>query len=132
MGRRGIAFDSDALDTQVHQHPQLFFNLFYGTVSTVRNALRVEHLDLQDIDKWMVIPDMDYHITCRYNVIFVSLSKRLNIIFFSLFLVLPMYRSRHKIIVVDFVNNHHWIQVKLKLNYPLAPVTDGWKQYCTE
>lgn len=32
------------LDTQVHQHPKLFSNLFYDTISTVRNMLRVKHL----------------------------------------------------------------------------------------
>lgn len=38
------------LDTQVHQQPQLFSNLFYDTVFTFRNVLQVEHLDVQDID----------------------------------------------------------------------------------
>lgn len=32
------------LDTQVHQHPKLFTNLFYDTVYEVINALKVEHL----------------------------------------------------------------------------------------
>lgn len=68
------------LDTQVHQHPKLFTNLFYDTVFDVRNALKVEYLGVQGREKWTTIPDMGYPIACRYNVVFVSLSKRLNII----------------------------------------------------
>lgn len=94
--------------------------------------LRVEHLGVQDIDKWMVVPDMSYHIACRYNVIFVSLSKGLNITFSPLALAPPMYMRRHKIIVVGFLNNNHWIHVKLKFDCPLPLVTDRWKHNCTE
>ncbi|KAI5445618.1 hypothetical protein KIW84_013729 [Lathyrus oleraceus] len=98
------------LDTQVHQHPQLFSNLFYDTVSIVKNVLRVEHLGMQGIDKWTRIPDMGYPIACRYIVVFVSLSKRLNITFSPFTLASPMYTSMHKIIDVGFVNNNHWDQ----------------------
>lgn len=58
----------------------------------------------------VTIPDMCYANACRYSVIFVSLSKRLNVIFSPLTLVPPIYTSRHKIIVVDFVNNNYWIK----------------------
>ncbi|XP_050920331.1 uncharacterized protein LOC127137968 [Lathyrus oleraceus] len=61
-------------------------------------------------EKWMTIPDMGYPIACRCNVVFVSLSKRLTIIFFPLTLAPPMYTSRHKIIDVGFANDDRWIQ----------------------
>lgn len=81
----------------------------------------------------MTIPDMGYPIAaCRYNVIFISLPKRLNITFFPFSLAPLMYTSKHKIIIVGFVNNNHWVQVKLKHDCPLPPVTDRWTQYCTE
>ncbi|CAL5186690.1 unnamed protein product [Lathyrus oleraceus] len=80
----------------------------------------------------MTISDMGYPIACMYNVIFISLSKRLNITFFPLSLASPMYASRHKIIVVSFVNDNHWVQVKLKPDSPLPPVTYRWRQNCTE
>lgn len=120
------------LNTQVHQHPKLFSSLFYDTVSEVRNALRVEHLGAHGREKWMIIPDMGYPIACRYSVVFVSLSNRLNITFFPLISTLPMYTSRHKIIDVGFVNNNHWVQVKLKSDSPLPPITDHWRQNCTK
>ncbi|KAI5405462.1 hypothetical protein KIW84_052303 [Lathyrus oleraceus] len=39
------------LDTQVHQHPQLFSNLLYDMVFIVRNVLQVDHFGVQGIDK---------------------------------------------------------------------------------
>ncbi|XP_050914644.1 uncharacterized protein LOC127129523 [Lathyrus oleraceus] len=89
-------------------------------------------LDTQGREKWMKISDMGYFIACRYNVVFVSLSKRLNITVFPLTLTSPMYTSRHKIIDVGFVNDNHWVQVKLKPDSPLLPVTDLWRHTCTE
>lgn len=80
----------------------------------------------------MTIRDMGYPIAFRYNVLFVSLSKRLDIIFPPFTLASPMYMSMHKIIDVDFVNDNHWVRVKLKPDSPLPPVTDRWRQNCTE
>lgn len=73
---------------------------------------------------------MGYPITSRYNVVFVSLSKRLNITFFPLALASPMYTSSHKIIVVGFVNNNNWVRVKLKPYCPLSLVSERWRQNC--
>lgn len=50
---------------------------------------------------------MGYPIVCRYNFVFVSLSKRLNITFFPLALAPPMHTSMYKTIFVGFVNNNH-------------------------
>ncbi|CAL5209821.1 unnamed protein product [Lathyrus oleraceus] len=71
-------------------------------------------------------------ISCSYNIVFVSLSRRLNITFFSLTLTPPMYTSMHKIIVVGFISKNHWVQVKLKPDCPLSSVTDRWRQNYTE
>lgn len=60
------------------------------------------------------------------------LSNILNITFFPLTSVSPLYTSRHKIIDVDFVNNNHWVHVKLKPDSPLPPITNRWRQNCTE
>lgn len=80
----------------------------------------------------MTILDMGYPIACRYIVLFVSMSKRLNITFSSLTLAPPMYTRKHKVIVVGVVNNNHWAQVKLKPDSPLPPITDYWRQNYTE
>ncbi|XP_050902765.1 uncharacterized protein LOC127115212 [Lathyrus oleraceus] len=89
-----------------------------------RNVLRVEHFGVQDIDKWMTIPDIGYLISCRYNIVFVSLSKRFNITFFPLTLAPPMYTSKHKIIDIGFVNNNHWVQIQCHLNLWIPSLED--------
>lgn len=80
----------------------------------------------------MMIPYMGYLIACRYTVVFVSLSKRHDITFFPLTLAPHMSTSKHKVTIVGFVNNNHWVQVKLKPDYPLPPTTERWRQNCTE
>ncbi|XP_058726381.1 uncharacterized protein LOC131597721 [Vicia villosa] len=119
------------LDTQVHQHSDLFSKLFYDNVSIVKNVLRVEHLGVQDREKWTTIPDMGYPIGYKYIVVFVSLPMTFNITF-PLILAPPMYTSMHTIIVIGFINGNHWVQVKLKPDFPLSPVTDQWRHNCTD
>lgn len=55
-----------------------------------------------------------------------------SITFFPLSLTPPMYASRHKINVIGFVINNHWVQVKLKLDYPSPPIIDRLRQNSTE
>lgn len=43
-----------------------------------------------------------------------------------------MYKNRQKIIVVGFVKNNHWVQVKLKPDCPFPPVIDRWRENCTK
>ncbi|XP_058755819.1 uncharacterized protein LOC131629037 [Vicia villosa] len=70
--------------------------------------------------------------TNRYSVVFVSLSMKLNNTFFPLLIAPPMYTSRHTIIAIVFVNNNHWVQIKLKPDCPLPPVTPRWRQNCSD
>ena len=76
----------------------------------------------------MSIPDMGYPIASRYSVVFVSISIRLNITFFPLLIAPPPYTSRHKIIVVGFVNRNYWVQIKLKPDCPLPLVNKRWSE----
>lgn len=105
----------------------MYSNVFYDTLSEVRSSLRVASLGVQGREKWMMIFDMDYHITSRYNIIYVSLSRNLNITFFPLVISSCINASRHTIIAVNFVNNNHWVQVKLKPNSRLPSVIDRWR-----
>lgn len=80
-----------------------------------------------------MIPSMCYPIASRYNIILVLLFRNFNIIFFPLVIAPCIASSRHKIIIiVCFVDNNYWVQVKLKLNFPLPPVIDRWRQNCNE
>src|SRR4051812_33174103 len=80
----------------------------------------------------MTILNMGYPIASKYNIILVSLSRDLNITFFLLVVSLSITTNKYKLIVVRFVNNGHWVQVKLKPDCPLPPVTDRWRQNCNE
>ena len=113
------------MDTHIHQHETLFSKVFYDTVSYVRNSLIVKHLGPQGREKWMSIPDMGYPIACRYGVVFVSLSMRINTTFFPLHIPPPLYTSRHTIVAVSFVNDNHWVLLKLKPGCPLSPVIES-------
>ncbi|XP_058775618.1 uncharacterized protein LOC131649894 [Vicia villosa] len=116
------------LHTQIQKHADLFSKLFYDTVFDVSNSLLVKHLGLQGKEKWMTIPDMGYPIASKYSVVvFVSLSMLMNIIFFPFLITPPSYTSRHTIIAVGFVNRNHWIQIKLRPDCPLPPITDRWR-----
>ncbi|XP_058780962.1 uncharacterized protein LOC131655076 [Vicia villosa] len=119
------------LYTQIQQHAYLFFKLFYDTVSDVSNSLLVKHLGFQGKEKWMTIPDVGYLVASKYSVVFVSLSMLMNVTFFLLLIAPPPYTSRHTIIVVGFVNDNHWVQIKLRLDCPLPPVTGRWRNNCS-
>ncbi|XP_058733588.1 uncharacterized protein LOC131605222 [Vicia villosa] len=67
-----------------------------------------------------------------YSVVFVSLSMSLNNTFLSLILAPPMYTSRHTIIAIGFMNNNHWVQIKLKPDCPLPRVILRWRQNCSD
>ncbi|XP_050875849.1 uncharacterized protein LOC127079505 [Lathyrus oleraceus] len=120
------------LDIEVYQHHQLYFNLFYETVPEVRSAFLVDGFGVHGREKWMMIPDMGYLIASIYNVIPLSLSTNLDITFFPLVIVPCISSSSHKMIALGFVNNNHWVQVKLKPNCPLPPVTERCRQNCSE
>ncbi|XP_058733977.1 uncharacterized protein LOC131605661 [Vicia villosa] len=106
-------------------------NYGYRSVSDVSSSLVVTHLGDQDMEKWMSIPDMGYSIASRYSVVFVSLSMAMNTTFFPLLIAPPSYTSRHAIIAVGFVNRNHWVQIKLRPDCPLPPVTAHWRKNCS-
>lgn len=81
--------------------------MLYDIISEVRSSLIISDLSVQERDKWMVIPNTNYHIASRYNVIIFILSRNLNIIFFPLVLSPSRSASKHKLIIVDFFNNSH-------------------------
>ncbi|XP_058742955.1 uncharacterized protein LOC131615809 [Vicia villosa] len=133
MGEESWPLVREQLDVEVSQQQQLYSKVFHDTISSVRSSLKVDSLGPQNSDKWMMIPEIGYCIASRYNVIFVSLSKNLN----ANFTFFPLLRSpcktvsSHEIFAIGFVNNNHWVQVKLKPNCPLPPITDEWRQNCS-
>lgn len=50
------------LDDEVYEHRQLYSKLLYDTIQEVRSTLQVANLGVQGREKWMMIPNMGYHI----------------------------------------------------------------------
>ncbi|XP_073221464.1 uncharacterized protein [Cicer arietinum] len=86
----------------------------------------------QGKDKWMYIPDLSYVIATLYNIILVSLSHNLNMTFFPLNKAPSKESSHHSLLAIGFVNENHWVQIKLKFNCPLPPTSQKWKDFCSE
>lgn len=122
MGEESLSLIQTQLDT----------NLFHDTIPEVRSALHTDDFSVQGWDKWMTIPDIGYPITYRYSVILISFSMNLNITFFPLVIAPCITSTRHKIIAVVFINNNHWVKVKLKLICPWPSVIDWWRWNCSE
>lgn len=106
--------------------------MFYDMVSEFKSVLWIASLSVHSRKKWMMIPNKSYHIASRYSVTSVSFFMNLNIAFFSLVIALCIASSKHKIITNGFIDNIHWIQVKLKHNCPLPSVIDRWRQNYNE
>ncbi|XP_058741132.1 uncharacterized protein LOC131613482 [Vicia villosa] len=86
---------------------------------------------LKSSNTQICFPSCSMTLSLIYSVVFVYLSMLMNIRF-SLLLIAPSpYTSRHTIIVVAFVNRNHLVQVKLRSDCPLPPVTDCWKKNCS-
>lgn len=86
---------------------QMYSNVFYDTVPEVRSVLQIASLGVHGREKWMTISGMGYLIASIYSVLLVSLSRNLNIAFFSLVIASCIASSTHKIIAADFVDNSH-------------------------
>ncbi|XP_004515629.1 uncharacterized protein [Cicer arietinum] len=117
------------LDKEIHLHQDLYANVFDDSVESVRSSLNISGLGAQGQDKWMCLPDLGYVIATQYNVILVSLSRNLNMTFFPLNKAPP---SKERLLAIGFVNGNHWVQIKLKSNCPLPPISQKWKDYCNE
>ncbi|XP_027189060.2 uncharacterized protein [Cicer arietinum] len=98
----------------------------------VRNSLQISKLGAQGKDKWMSLPDLDYVIATLYNVILVSLSRNLNMTFFPLNKSPSKETFVHSLLAIGFVNENHWVQIKLKSDCPLPPTSQKWKDFCSD
>ncbi|XP_073223515.1 uncharacterized protein [Cicer arietinum] len=84
------------------------------------------------LDNWMTLPKMGYVIASKFNLIFVALSLKQSQTFFPLRSPPPTLISDHRMIVIAFVNNCHFVQVYLKPNSPIPPPSNLWRKNCTE
>nr|XP_027187201.1 uncharacterized protein LOC113785056 [Cicer arietinum] len=120
------------LDKEIGLHKDVYSNVFDDNVESVRNSLKISKLGAQGKDKWMSLPDLGYVIATLYNVILVSLSRNLNMTFFPLNKSPSKETFVHSLIAIGFVNENHWVQIKLKSDCPLPPTSQKWKDFCSD
>ncbi|XP_004509893.1 uncharacterized protein [Cicer arietinum] len=113
------------LDKEIHLHQDLYSNVFYDSVESVRNSLKISGLGAQGKDMWMSIPDLGYVIATLYNVILVSLHRNLNMTFFLLNKAPSKESYLYSLLAIGFVNENHWLQIKLKSHCPLPPTSQN-------
>ncbi|XP_012570222.1 uncharacterized protein [Cicer arietinum] len=109
------------------------YEIIYGGQIFVQQLIRnvyVEHV--ATLDNWMTLPEMRYVIASKFNLVFVALSLNQSETFFPLRSLPPTPISDHRMIVIAFVNNCHFVQVYLKPNSPIPPPSNLWRKYCTE
>ncbi|KAI5390399.1 hypothetical protein KIW84_075642 [Lathyrus oleraceus] len=103
----------------------LYDKLFSNRLLEVRESLMIESFGSQPPEKWLTLPDMDYLIANRYNVVLVCLGNPCMTFF-------PMTSSHSpnvSIYCIGFINQNHWVQVNMKEGFPLPPVTLDWKKF---
>ncbi|XP_073225677.1 uncharacterized protein [Cicer arietinum] len=109
------------------------YEIIYGGQIFVQQLIHnvyVEHV--ATLDNWMTLPEMGYVIASKFNLVFIALSLNQSETFFPLRSPPPTPISDHRMIVIAFVNNCHFVQVYLKPNSPIPPPSNLWRKYCTE
>ncbi|XP_012573046.1 uncharacterized protein [Cicer arietinum] len=99
------------LDKEIRLHQDLYSNVFYDSVQSVCNSLKISGLGAQGKNKWASLPNLGYVIATLYNVILVSLPRNLNMTFFPLNKASSKESSVHSLLAIGFVNENHWVQI---------------------
>ncbi|KAH6797774.1 hypothetical protein C2S52_022328 [Perilla frutescens var. hirtella] len=107
---------------------RFYYVKFYGSPECVTQLL--EALSCSTIPAlhkiWMILPDMGHLVALRYNVVLVHISKQQCLTYLPLQSNPPL-KSQHKMIVIGFVNNNHFVQVLLDHASPIPPIMPNWK-----
>ncbi|XP_004511202.1 uncharacterized protein [Cicer arietinum] len=117
------------LDKEINLHQDIYSNVFDNSVESMQNSLKISGMGPQEKDKWMIMPDLGYVIATRYSVILVSLSRNLNMTLFLLNKAPPQDSSLISLLAIGFVNESHWVQIKLKSDCPLPPTSQKWRDF---
>ncbi|KAH6801481.1 hypothetical protein C2S52_001945 [Perilla frutescens var. hirtella] len=107
---------------------RLYYVKFYGSPEYVAQLL--EALSCSTVPapykNWMILPDMGHLVASRYNVVLVHISTQQCLTYLPL-RTNPPLKSQHKMIVIGFVNNNHFVQVLLDQAAPIPPIVPNWK-----
>ncbi|XP_027192409.2 uncharacterized protein [Cicer arietinum] len=109
------------------------YELLFGGENYVRQLIHNVYVEqVASKDNWMTLPEMGYVIASKFNVVVVALSLNQSQTYFPLRSPPPTSMSDHRVIVIAFVNNCHFVQVYLKSYSPIPPASNLWKNYCNE
>ncbi|XP_027190455.1 uncharacterized protein [Cicer arietinum] len=109
------------------------YEILFGGENYVRQLIHNVYVEqVASKDNWMTLPEMGYVIALKFNVVVVALSLNQSQTYFPLRSPPPTSMSDHRVIVIAFVNNCHFVQVYLKSYSPIPPASNLWKNYCNE
>ncbi|XP_027189389.1 uncharacterized protein [Cicer arietinum] len=112
------------------------YKILFGGENYVRQLIQNVYVEqVASKDNWMTLPKMGYVIASKFNLfnlVVVALSLNQSQTYFPLRSPPPTSMSDHRVIVIAFVNNCHFVQVYLKSYSPIPPASNLWKNYCNE
>ncbi|XVE67998.1 hypothetical protein DITRI_Ditri09bG0033100 [Diplodiscus trichospermus] len=77
---------------------------------------------------WMTLPEMGHLIASRYDVVLVHISAKQCMTYLPLRST-PPSPSEHRIIVIGFVNDNHFVQVLMDSTSPIPPIACNWYKF---
>nr|XP_004489619.1 uncharacterized protein LOC101508284 [Cicer arietinum] len=91
------------------------YEILFGGENYVRQLIHNVYVEqVASKDNWMTLPEMGYVIASKFNLVVVALSLNQSQTYFPLRSPPPTSMSDHRVIVIAFVNNCHFVQVYLK------------------
>ncbi|XP_073219701.1 uncharacterized protein [Cicer arietinum] len=109
------------------------YEILFGGENYVRKFIHNVYVEqVASKDNWMTLPKMGYVITSKFNVVVVALSLNQSQTYFPLRSPPTTSMSEHRVIVIAFVKNLHFVQVYLKSDSPISPTSILWKKYCNK
>ncbi|XP_071694926.1 uncharacterized protein [Rutidosis leptorrhynchoides] len=114
---------------EIIMHKEIYVNLFgeselfqlYQTINLPQDASAVRKY-------WMTLPDMDFLIASRYNVVLLCLSNEADTTCLPLWSS-PPESQQHDICVIARINGNHFVKVDLQGYYPIPPTHPQWNIY---
>ncbi|XP_004509902.1 uncharacterized protein [Cicer arietinum] len=109
------------------------YEILFGEENYVRQLIHNVYVEqVASKDNWITLPEMRYVIASKFNLVVVTLSLNQSQTYFPPRSPPPTSMSDHRVIVIAFVNNCHFVQVYLKSYSPIPPTSNLWKNYCNE
>ncbi|XP_073222076.1 uncharacterized protein [Cicer arietinum] len=109
------------------------YEILFGGENYVRQLIHNVYVEqVASKDNRMTLPEMGYVIASKFNLVVVALSLKQSQTYFPLRSPPTTSMSDHRVIVIAFVKNCHFVQVYLKSDFLIPPASNLWKQYCNE